>query len=624
MSARAQAQTAVGGKVAPAALPAQSGLLQRKCACGGTPGLTGECEECSKKKPLGLQTKLRVGASGDTYEREADRIAQQVMAMPAHQGFLGSPPSIQRFAGQPTGPIERAPAVVDEALASSSRPLEAGLRQDMERRFGHDFSRVRVHADACANQAARAVHCHAFTAGDHIVFAAGRYAPQTTTGRNLLAHELTHVVQQSGAASAMPIQRQPAFGGENLAMRDHVNPEKWSEELEHQYRRRGDFERANAIRDCRLKGLPACTRILRPIDVRVLYVRDIIPGPASGSGRQTLKVGTRAPVSPGAAAAPAAAAGAAVALAPEFPPAPLPPAPAPPAPAPPAVDFTITPANENAIAEAAAEEAGIGGAEVVAGSTVIGAIIIVGGVQMFLQGRYEEKLRALGYILLDDPLGVCIQGCHLAQPAEPKWKDLEVPLTPIDQAPPPGQLRFRPGRVTTTITPSTPPVPEPRVKPDERRRRKRECPIAGGQKCPRWNPRLLRPNDYWRLALAHRAREGLLGREAFSQNIAVLMLDGEPPIVEKNDQSFHSEQLLLWKLLARGIKSDCPIIGLFSERKPCQDICQKDILPALCRINHGVPFDVYYVIEYYNSSEGIKTGNHRHELLAEYYGAYYL
>ena len=76
----------------------------------------------------------------------------------------------------------------------------------MERRFGADFSGVRIHADSAAARSARDVNAHAYTVGRHIAFASGRFAPDTTQGRRLLAHELTHVVQQSGATPAL-IQR---------------------------------------------------------------------------------------------------------------------------------------------------------------------------------------------------------------------------------------------------------------------------------------------------------------------------------------------------------------------------------------------------------------------------------
>ncbi len=115
---------------------------------------------------------------------------------------------------------------VDTVLAGYGRPLDPGARAFMESRFSRDFSQVRVHTDASAEASARALHADAYTVGHDIVFGAGRYAPQTPSGRRLIAHELTHVVQQSGAeticgggdarsgstagASGMAIQRQPA------------------------------------------------------------------------------------------------------------------------------------------------------------------------------------------------------------------------------------------------------------------------------------------------------------------------------------------------------------------------------------------------------------------------------
>ena len=98
--------------IVPSLLTARSGLLQRKCACGGTPGPTGECEECSRQKRSGLQTKLNVNEPGDIYEEEADRIADQVIAIPAHRGIRSAPPRIRRFSGQSNGHEEVAPASV--------------------------------------------------------------------------------------------------------------------------------------------------------------------------------------------------------------------------------------------------------------------------------------------------------------------------------------------------------------------------------------------------------------------------------------------------------------------------------------------------------------------------------
>lgn len=180
-------------------------LLQRKCACGNSASssLSGECGECDKKR---LQKKLSIGASNDPLEQEADRVAEQVLAAPAHTAVSISPPRIQRSAGQATGDAGTAPASVDRVLSGSGRPLDPAIQQDMGQRFGHDFSQVRVHTGAAADQSTRDVYAHAYTVGHNIVFGAGRFAPETPEGRRLVAHELTHVVQQSGSAGFHPEQ----------------------------------------------------------------------------------------------------------------------------------------------------------------------------------------------------------------------------------------------------------------------------------------------------------------------------------------------------------------------------------------------------------------------------------
>src|SRR6185503_6638867 len=94
---------------------------------------------------------------------------------------------------------DHAPPIVHEVLSSEGRPLEASTRGFMEQRFGHDFSRVRVHDDSRAAASARAVHARAYSAGSQIVFGEGKYAPANDAGRRLLAHELAHVVQQDSA-----------------------------------------------------------------------------------------------------------------------------------------------------------------------------------------------------------------------------------------------------------------------------------------------------------------------------------------------------------------------------------------------------------------------------------------
>ncbi len=179
--------------------------LQRKCACGNTTGVAGACEECEHKKSF--QAKMAVGASNDPLEQEADRIADQVLTPPKRSTLSGAVPPIQGFTGQPARPAETsAPSSVDHVLASPGSPLNAALQQDMEQRFGYDFSRVRVHSNAAAERSARDVMAHAYTVGHNIVFGAGRFAPGTHEGKRLIAHELAHVVQQSGSAGRRATQ----------------------------------------------------------------------------------------------------------------------------------------------------------------------------------------------------------------------------------------------------------------------------------------------------------------------------------------------------------------------------------------------------------------------------------
>jgi hypothetical protein len=145
---------------------------------------------------LTIQPKLTVGARGDAHEQEADRVADQVMQMPG-----AGPAPLQATPKNEQGGGLAAPDIVHEALHAPGRPLDPTTRAFMEPRFGHDFSQVRVHNDATAAQAAHAMRANAFTSGRHIVFRDGALGgPQ---GNRLLAHELTHVVQQRRSGGAV-------------------------------------------------------------------------------------------------------------------------------------------------------------------------------------------------------------------------------------------------------------------------------------------------------------------------------------------------------------------------------------------------------------------------------------
>lgn len=194
-------------------------LIQRKCTCGNSASssFSGVCGECNK---IHLQKKLSIGASNDLLEQEADRVADQVLATPSHSLDSDASPRIQRYSGQMAKGADTAPTSADRVLASSGRPLESGLRQDMEQRFGHDFTKVRIHTGSTAEQSARELNALAYTAGRDIVFDAGKFAPTTNDGRRLLAHELTHFVQQQGQTFATQMKlavNMPSDAGEREA-----------------------------------------------------------------------------------------------------------------------------------------------------------------------------------------------------------------------------------------------------------------------------------------------------------------------------------------------------------------------------------------------------------------------
>lgn len=146
---------------------------------------------------------LQIGRIDDPAEREADAQAERVASLSAgSRGFAGSTgrPVEQTAGDSSTG-------VAGKVLEASGTPLEPATRASMEARFGHDFRRVRVHADMPGARSASDAGAAAYTLGSHIAFAAGRYAPDTPVGRNLLAHELAHVIKNWNGGG--PIRRQP-------------------------------------------------------------------------------------------------------------------------------------------------------------------------------------------------------------------------------------------------------------------------------------------------------------------------------------------------------------------------------------------------------------------------------
>jgi hypothetical protein len=162
--------------------------LQRKCAA-----CRDEEEEQKLQRQIAspaddtqIQRQILPGAEGVSLQRKCAACEEEEDAL------------LQRKEDGSTG-ADFAPGIVHDVLRAPGRPLDGETRAFMEPRFGYDFSGVRVHNDERAAESARAVNASAYTVGSHVVFGQGQHAPSSDHGRRLLAHELTHVVQQGAA-----------------------------------------------------------------------------------------------------------------------------------------------------------------------------------------------------------------------------------------------------------------------------------------------------------------------------------------------------------------------------------------------------------------------------------------
>lgn len=221
-----------------AAITQAAAMLPVQAAPGCGCAAPEPCPRCAAR----AWAQVPLGPPNDSLEAEAERVASALDRMPttAASGADGQEPppaggraapgsaDARRTVEAPSAPavgrgslaerpLSVAPQVLRQALSGGGAPLDPATRAHFERTLGYDFSRVRVHADARAGAAARAVSSRAFTWGHHVAFAPGQYAPKTTPGRRLLAHELVHVVQQSGrphapSARTKSTEEEPAAG----------------------------------------------------------------------------------------------------------------------------------------------------------------------------------------------------------------------------------------------------------------------------------------------------------------------------------------------------------------------------------------------------------------------------
>jgi len=158
----------------------------------------------------GIQPKLTVNEPGDKYEGEAERVADAMMRMPEPEER--HPRSFDRIRDSASGRrvlTDEAVARQIESVTSGGKPLPPAARSFFEPRFGRDFEDVRIHTGREADEAARSIDAEAFTHGRNVVFRSGAYEPEWPGGKRLLAHELTHIVQQDGGSGNDRIQQQP-------------------------------------------------------------------------------------------------------------------------------------------------------------------------------------------------------------------------------------------------------------------------------------------------------------------------------------------------------------------------------------------------------------------------------
>jgi peptidoglycan hydrolase-like protein with peptidoglycan-binding domain len=239
-------------QIAPRVLPASpvgSGLLQRKCDCGQHTVAGGECTECSKQRDGILQRSAISHESGhdngvptivnEVLRSSGQPLDSQTRAFmePRFRHDFSSIPVRAQGSYSAASALRIGPAV-DRFELEADRIAEDVVRAPAQvgSPLGHDFSRIRVHADSRAAQSARAVNAKAYTVGEHIVFGPGQYQPESSAGRKLMAHELAHTIQQSSENAGPRAQLQrtlndghdlqaPRFSG-NLALEAAFDDER--------------------------------------------------------------------------------------------------------------------------------------------------------------------------------------------------------------------------------------------------------------------------------------------------------------------------------------------------------------------------------------------------------------
>ena len=214
-----------------------------------------------------VQGKLRIGSSNDEYEQQADRAAEQVIRTVepgAPQNGLPLMPLAEREI-EGTATSLAVPAIVNSVLSSPGQPLDSRTYEFMKQRFGCDFSPLRVHADAQAAASAQALHARAYTVGRDVVFGQGQYAPTTTDGKHLIAHEMAHVLQQENSTpSIMKFGLGLGLGGCTVPPEECRHPTGYS------------IGPGTAVRDLERFGMEESPRIIEGESLNQVLVKELI------------------------------------------------------------------------------------------------------------------------------------------------------------------------------------------------------------------------------------------------------------------------------------------------------------------------------------------------------------
>lgn len=194
----------------------------------------------SENNSVFFQPKLTINQPNDIYEQEADAVAEQVMRMPVNknENIFFKPVSINSIQRKCSACEDEeklqmksegggvagmtAPTIVHEVINSGGQPLDKSTRSFMESRFGYNFGNVQIHNDSLAHKSSAGINALAYTHGNHIVFGAGQYQAESNSGRQLLAHELVHVVQQKNYKNALQRYTTDNCGPDEL--RNEVKP----------------------------------------------------------------------------------------------------------------------------------------------------------------------------------------------------------------------------------------------------------------------------------------------------------------------------------------------------------------------------------------------------------------